>query len=349
MGKSGNPQIQTAQAGLAAGIPSIPSTMMSAPAPTGRPANTGLPPGFDIRHIQSGVGNMDMTRASSAAPAPAPAPAAAPAAAPAEPNVFSQAQQYQRQAGGIYGRLGEFEARDVEAPEAYTPERIAAGQLADVDYGQYMNPYTQQVIERGQSDIERQRQLAAQQMGAQAQAAKAFGGSRQAVQAANLAGEYGRMGMDFAAQQRQQAFQQAQQAAAQDIQRQMQADLANQAAFQQQSQFGAGQQMQAALANQAADISGAQVQMGAAGGLGGLGQQLFGQGMGVQQQIGQQGAFQRGLQQQMIDRAMAQYGGATGAPLAGLGALTQVLSGIPYGQTQTTSQPFNPATLMYLL
>jgi hypothetical protein len=157
------------------------------------------------------------------------------------------------------------------------------------------------------------------------------------------------MGMDFAAQQRQQAFQQAQQAAAQDIQRQMQADLANQAAFQQQSQFGAGQQMQAALANQAADISGAQVQMGAAGGLGGLGQQLFGQGMGVQQQIGQQGAFQRGLQQQMIDRAMAQYGGATGAPLAGLGALTQVLSGIPYGQTQTTSQPFNPATLMYLL
>jgi hypothetical protein len=194
MGKSGNPQIQTAQAGLAAGIPSIPSTMMSAPAPTGRPANTGLPPGFDIRHIQSGVGNMDMTRASSAAPAPAPAPAAAPAAAPAEPNVFSQAQQYQRQAGGIYGRLGEFEARDVEAPEAYTPERIAAGQLADVDYGQYMNPYTQQVIERGQSDIERQRQLAAQQMGAQAQAAKAFGGSRQAVQAANLAGEYGRMG-----------------------------------------------------------------------------------------------------------------------------------------------------------
>mgnify|MGYP005999371295 CR=1 FL=1 len=271
------------------------------------------------------------------------------ATAPTGPNPFQQAQQYQGQAGDIYGRLGSFKARDVAAPEAYTPERVAAGQLSETDYGQYMSPYTQQVIERGQADIERQRQMATQSLGAQAQSAGAFGGSRHGVSEGTLAGEYGRMGMDFAAQQRQQAFQQAQQAAQQDIQRRMQAALANQAAFQQQAQFGAGQQLQAALSNQAADISGAQVQMGAAGGLGGLGQQLFGQGMDVQQQIQGQGQFQRGIQQQMMDRARQQYMGASGAPLAGLGTLTSVLGGTPYGTTTTTSQPFNPASLMYLM
>jgi len=287
------------------------------------------------------------TVASPKAPAPAPAPAPTPMVQPTGPNAFKQSQQYQGQAGDVYGQLGSFQARDVTAPEAYTPERVASGQLSGTDYGQYMSPYTQNVIERGQADIERQRQIAAQDLGAQAQRAGAFGGSRHGVSEGTLAGEYGRMGMDFAAQQRQRAFDQAQRAAQYDIGQKYMADIANQQAFQRQAQFGAGQQLQADLANQAADISGAQVQMGAAGGLGGLGQQLFGQGMGVQQQIQQQGNFQRMLQQQMMDRAMGQYGGATGAPLAGLGTLSSILGGIPTPQTTTKSTPFNPATLLY--
>ena len=272
------------------------------------------------------------------APAPAPAPAPTPMVQPSGPNVFEQTQQYQGQAGDIYGKLGSFQARDVTAPTAYTPERVTSGQLSSTDYGQYMSPYTQNVIERGQADIERQRQMATQDLGAQAQRAGAFGGSRHGVSEGTLAGEYGRMGMDFAARQRQRAFEQAQQAAQYDIGQRYAADLANQRAFQQQAQFGAGQQLQAALANQAADLSGAQIQMGAAGGLGGLGQQLFGQGMGVQQQIQQQGNFQRMLQQQMMDRARQQYMGTTGAPLAGLGTLSSILGGTPYGTSATTSQ-----------
>ena len=319
MGKSRSQPTQAPVAGpSAASIPTNAMTMGSSPAPTSFPA-------------------------------PTPTPATTPMVQPTGANAFNQAQQYQGQAGDIYGKLGTFQARDVTAPEAYTPERVASGQLSETDYGQYMSPYTQNVIERGQADIERQRQLATQDLSAAAQRGGAFGGSRHGVAEGTLSGEYGRMGMDFAAQQRQQAFDQAQRAAQFDIGQKYMADLANQAAFQQQSQFGAGQQMQANLANQAADISGAQIQLGAAGGLGGLGQQLFGQGMGVQQQIQGQGQFQRGLQQQLLDLAKQQYMGSTGAPLAGLGALTQILGGMPTPTSTTTSQPFNPASLLMLL
>jgi len=280
-------------------------------------------------------------------PTPQPATPTPAMAQPSAPNVFGQVQQYQTQAGDIYGKLGEFAARNVAAPEAYTPERVASGQLAGTDYGQYMSPYTQNVIERGQADIERQRQMASENLAAQAQRARAFGGSRQGVQEAALAGEYGRMGMDFAAQQRQRAFERAQQAAQYDIGQRYAADLANQAAMQRQAQFGAGQQLQAAMANQAADISSAGVRSGAAGGLTGLGAQMFGQGMTVQDRIAQQAAFQRGIQQRMLDAQRGQFEGATGAPLAGLGTLSQVLGGVPYPTTTTQSTPFNPATLLY--
>ena len=47
--------------------------------------------------------------------------------------------------------------------------------------GQFMNPYTQNVINRTQMDIMRQQQMAQNQLGAQATAARAFGGSRIAV------------------------------------------------------------------------------------------------------------------------------------------------------------------------
>lgn len=390
---------------------------------------------------------------------------------------------------------------------AQAPGQIAVDQLRTMDISQYMNPYTQQVVEAGQRDIERQRQLASEKLGAQATAAKAFGGSRQAVQEGVLAGEALRQAGQLSAQQRQAGFQQAQQAGQFDIgqtqaartlasqqgfqaeqlgqqareaaaareqaaragnmqaanqfalqQSQLeqqarsanqaaqnqfalaqagyqqaaglqgstqeaaraaqqagltqqaglagaaaqnaaaaqqagltqaanlasmgalnqaaitqagfgqQAGLANQAAQNQFSLAQAGYGQQAGLSNQAAinaaiqaaagrqqaanaanfqgQFQGAGVRQGAAGGLAGLGGQLFGVGQQIQGAIGQQGAFQRGLQQQLLDRAMGQYGGATGAPMSGLGALSSILSGVPYGQTTTSSTPFNPLGLI---
>lgn len=328
---------------------------------------------------------------------------------------------------------------------AQAPDQIAVNQLATTDIGQYMSPYQQQVIEAGQADIERQRQMASENLAAQAQRAGAFGGSRQAVQEGVLAGEAARQAAQLSAQQRQAGFQQAlesgrfdignvqaartlasqqgfqaeqlgqqareaaaarEQAAragnmqaanqfaiqqaqfeqqagqanmqAENAMRQLQANLSQQAGLAAASQDAAraGQQagltqaaglasmgaMNTAAQQQAAreqaarqatfggQFQGAGIRQGAAGGLAGLGGQMFGIGQQVQQQIGQQAAFQRSLQQRLLDLQKQQFGQATGAPLSGLGAMSQIMAQTPYSTTSTsqTSTPFNPATLLFI-
>ena len=73
----------------------------------------------------------------------------------------------------------------------------------------YMNPYTQQVVDTTQADIERQRQMAINNMGAQAQAAGAFGGSRHGVAEAQTNAEYGRVAANALAPLRMQGYQNA--------------------------------------------------------------------------------------------------------------------------------------------
>ena len=248
-------------------------------------------------------------------------------------NAFQGASQAMQQAGQTYGGLAGF-----QAPTAQAAQIGPVGSLAMANMQQYMSPYTQNVIERGQQDIMRQQQQGMNQLGAQATAARAFGGSRHGVAEGVAAGEYGRMAGDFAARQRQQAFQQAQQAAQYDIGQEQQRALQQ-----------ANLQQQTSLANQQAALAGAGVQQAAAGGLAGLGGQAFGMGQATQAAVGEQAQFQRRMQQQLLDLAKQQYMGQTGAPLAGLGALSQILGGTPYGQTATTSQPFNPASLLMLL
>lgn len=99
-------------------------------------------------------------------------------------NVFGQVQDYQQQAGDIYGNMA-------TGGQAMTP---------------YMNPYTQQVIERSEQDIARQREQALNALGAQATRSGAFGGSRHGIAEGETYGQYGRMAGDMAAQQRQQAY-----------------------------------------------------------------------------------------------------------------------------------------------
>ena len=248
-------------------------------------------------------------------------------------NAFQGASTAMQQAGQTYGGLTGF-----QAPTAQAAQIGPVGSLATANMQQYMNPYTEQVIQRGQQDIARQQEMGMNQLGAQATAAKAFGGSRHGVAEGVAAGEYGRMAGDFAAQQRQNAFQQAMGAAQYDIGQQQQRALQQ-----------ANLQQQTALANQQAGLAGAGIQQAAASGLAGLGGQAFGMGQATQQAVGQQAQFQRQLQQQLLDLAKQQYMGSTGAPLAGLGALTQILGGMPTPTSTTTSQPFNPASLLMLL
>jgi hypothetical protein len=172
---------------------------------------------------------------------------------------------------------------------------IASGMGPNI--AQFQNPYTQDVIQRTEQDIARQREMAMNQLGAQAGAAGAFGGSRHGVAEGVLGGEYARMAGDMAAQQRQAGFNTALGAA--------------------QNQQGIGLQ--------------------AAGQLGNLAQTGFGMGMGINQQQMQQGMMQQALQQQIIDAARAQYGGFTGAPQASLGLPMAALGAANMGQQSQTA------------
>tara|TARA_R110000782_G_scaffold6707_1_gene22901 strand:- start:310 stop:1569 length:1260 start_codon:yes stop_codon:yes gene_type:complete len=148
------------------------------------------------------------------------------------PNVYQQSSAALTGAQNTANRLSNFTPMGMQAATAGPAAMMTAAQLAEVErmkgvgavqaaqaQGQidvnqlsstnlnpYMSPYTQSVIDAGQADIERQRQMASNTLGAQAQAANAYGGSRQGVQEGVLAGEALRQAGQLSAQQRQQGF-----------------------------------------------------------------------------------------------------------------------------------------------
>jgi hypothetical protein len=255
---------------------------------------------------------------------------------------------------------------------------VQAGQVASTDLNAYMNPYTQQVIDANEADILRGANQGLDMLGAQAQAGKAFGGSRHGI----AMGEMGRDVVSQLAQSsaglRQGGFDRAtslaqgdianrmqaglanQQASQFDIGTGMQADLANQSASQydatknfeayqanqRANQFDISNQMQAALANQSAGLQGSQNRQGAAGQLGSLSNLGFGMGQEVTNNLSRQGTQQQALQQALIDAAKGQFGGMTGAPATGLGYLNQALGVTQSGQTQTNTK--DPGLFDYL-
>lgn len=228
------------------------------------------------------------------------------------------APQYQ-QAGETYSRLSQFQSPTMQAATAgaisagdaaqmtpaqlaevermrsvgairaaQAPDQIAVNQLASTDIGQYMSPYEQQVIEAGQADIERQRQMASEKLAAQAEAAGAFGGSRQAVQEGVLAGEALRQAGALSAQQRQAGFEQALQSGRFDI-----------GNVQQARTLASQQQLQAeTLGQQAREAAAAREQAARAGNMQAANQ------FAVQQAQFEQQAAQANMQ---ADNAMRQF------------------------------------------
>ena len=180
-----------------------------------------------------------------------------------------------------------------------------AAVAAPLNVGAYMNPYQQEVIDRTQSDIERQRQMAMNTMGAQAERANAFGGSRQGVAEGVTNAEYGRMAANAIAPMRMQGYNTA---------------------------------MTQAMNDRSA-------RLGAASQLGSMAGQAFNTGRAINQDMMAQGLMQQGLQQQLIDAArgdFARYASSPqdslNAPLAALGVANQNA-----GRTETTSN--NPGIL----
>jgi hypothetical protein len=235
---------------------------------------------------------------------------------------LQQAMQGTQQAMG-------FQPQQVGAA-TYNPAQIAGSNL-----GAYTNPYENQVVQQSLRDIGGAQQKAMNQLGAQATAARAFGGSRHGIAESETNAAFVKQAADTAAQLRQGGFTNAQQLAGQDM------GFRNQA-----GQFNAGAMNNAMMQNQQAYMQANQQRLAASGQMGQLGQQAFNTGQTIQQNQMQQGLMQQGLQQALIDAARGQYAGYTGSPGASLGAPLAALGVAPYGQTQTDTK--NPGLFDYL-
>ena len=152
---------------------------------------------------------------------------------------------------------------------------MSAAQTSQADIDRFFNPYTDQVVDTSLADIDRARQMQANQAAAQAQAAGAFGGSRGALmeaeigrnaldQSARTAGDLRRQGFTQAAQLAQQDVGRRQQANQLNAQQMLQAALANQRAGLTAGQANMRAQLSAALANQGAADAASQFNIGAA-------------------------------------------------------------------------------------
>ena len=208
----------------------------------------------------------------------------------------------------------------VNPVSGYSADQVAsgsydAGQLANTNLDPYLNPYEDQVVDQSLSDIDRARQMASNQTDAQATAAGAFGGSRQAIMQAENNRNYLDQSARTSSQLRQSGFQNAQQAALRDIMgrdqanqfnlsQDLRAQLANQGANAQADQFNAGQAMQARLANMQAQNRASEFgrSQGMQGALANM------QSQNQARAFGADAAFRGGLANQNASNQAAQFG-----------------------------------------
>ena len=179
---------------------------------------------------------------------------------------------------------------------------------------QYMNPYQQAVIDESMRQIQRQGDIARQNLQAQAVRSGAFGGSREGIQRAELDRALAEQQNAAIVGALQSGYGQAQQAAQQAFEQQKQRQLAGASAY-------------SALAGQQADILGRQSQLlqGLSGGIGSLANQQFGIGQQIASGIGQFGAQMGnlGVQQAALGQTAQQLGQSDVNFLYGLGQSQQ--------------------------
>ena len=156
----------------------------------------------------------------------------------------------------------------VYQPAQITAQQTNLGMTGPGSIGSYMNPYTSMVRENALGDLESARRAAIQQTGERANAARAFGGSRQGVAEALTNQGFAKQAATLGTTLNEQAFNQAMAAQQADIARRSAADIANQQAGLQGAQLrlgGASQLGNLAAQQQALRLGGAQAVMGAGG------------------------------------------------------------------------------------
>ena len=229
--------------------------------------------------------------------------------------------------------------------------QVMAQQLLNANINAYQNPYTDQVIKANETDILRGANMGLDMLGAQAQAAGGFGGSRHGV----AMGEMGRGVAQQLAQSsaglRQAGYQNAQAMAGQDIANNFQSQLANQ----QGGQFDVNANMQRELANQSAGLQASQANQQNALQAQGMNQQygmqgqlanqgnalqagLANQSANMQGQMANQSAGMQDIQNQLQASLANQNAGLQGNQLR-LGAANQLgqLSNLGFGMGQTVN------------
>ena len=249
----------------------------------------------------------------------------------------TQAQTAAQRAGGIGGYepllttgagtlgTGLGTLAQAQAPITSAQQAIAgSGQLfAPTDLSAYTNPYQQQVIDRTIAEINRQGDLARNQLAAQGVGAGAFGGSRFGVQSAeldrNLADSRARALAQLNAQNYTQALQTAQ-TAFENQQRRQQA---------QSGLYGGIASLYGALGQQQAGIGGQQ-----------LGAAQLQQSAGVRdiatlQQLGQE---QQRQQQAVLDAQRGNIQRQQYEPYSRVAFLSDIYKGAPSTQTILGSQ-----------
>jgi hypothetical protein len=199
----------------------------------------------------------------------------------------------------------------------FSPMAITAPSAATMN--QYSNPYETGVINQNLADIERSRLLAQNNMGAQATAANAFGGSRHGIAESETNRGFADRAAAMSGQLRQQGYNTSQQMA-----------------------------RQAQMQNQQAQLQGQQQRMGAANQLGNLANLGFGMGQQIDAQMQNQGLQQQAVQQAVIDAAKARYAGYTAQPNQSLNMPLQALGAAPYNTNATESSTYSPGLFDYL-
>ena len=183
-------------------------------------------------------------------------------------------------------------------------QNVQAGQLARTNLGAYTNPFESQVVDQALGDIERSRNMAQNQLGAQATASNAYGGSRQGIAEAETNRAFAEQAARTASGLRQAGFTQAQQMAQQDIGTAQQAALANQQANLAAGTTTAGFGQQSNLANQAASNVASQFGAGAQN----LAAQQTAAAQNQASQFGSAAANQAAAQASAQQQAASQFG-----------------------------------------
>lgn len=184
----------------------------------------------------------------------------------------------------------------------YTPQQVTAptigggqnvkSQTAASQMGQYLNPYTDQVVNAALSDINRQNDIANVGNSQAATLSGAWNGSRHGVAEAETNRAYGDIAARTAAQLRMGGFDTAAGLGAADASRALAAAQGNQQNATTRGIAGAQLGLQGQIANQNAGLAGGQLNLGAANTLGNLGSLQFGM-----EDTGLQRAYQEYLRQ----------------------------------------------------